>query len=686
MNGAPALLAVLAFAGAFLLFWLELFAGKLLLPAFGGAAYVWTGSLMAYQGLLFLGYAYADAAIRRPRYRTSHLALLAVPLFTLPIATSVSPFGSPMVRLLSALLRSIGLPFFVLATTSTVLQGWRRRARPGDEAGAYALYAASNAGSLAALVLYPILLEPRLPLSLQARLWGWLYAGFAALHAFVLPGRDEPPAVLRGAAERVGADPARPGDEASWLLLALGPSAALLAATNLLTLDFAAVPLLWALPLALYLATFVLNFKRTPWYPRRLSSLLAGLFAVWAVGVTWTVAHSGDLAQRWQVLRRLWVVNKGLLVCGSLFVLCLICHRALALRRPRGPRAGRFYALIALGGWLGGVLVAVVMPLAARRLAMPELDAVAAGLLSLFGLLYCARTSVPGAARAVTAGELAAVTLVGAAGLWLYVRQSPAFERGTRQSLRDFYGYYRVVDTEGERRFFHGNTLHGVQSLDARKRVEPTLYFGPDSPIGGVFAAFGGVFRRVGVVGLGAGTLAAYGRPGQAFDFFELDPDVISLARRWFTYLADSRAAVSTVPGDARLSLERAPGGYDLLVLDAFSGGAIPVHTLTREAFALYEGKLAPGGLIAVHVTNRFLDLRPVLAAEARDAELGAVAKQTDFALMKEEHFYSSWVVLSRDDEKLRCLRAAGWEPLAASPQARAWTDDYASILAALRR
>jgi len=682
----PAVLPLLAFVGAFLLFWLELLAGKLLLPAFGGAAYVWTGSLMAFQGLLFFGYVYADAATRRPRYRAAHLALLAAPLLTLPVAMSVSPFGPPMGRLLWALLRGVGLPFFALATTSTVLQAWHRRARPDDEEGAYALYAASNAGSLAALALYPLLLEPRLGLGAQARLWMWLYAGFAALHALALPGPDRAPAVLREAAANASAEPARRGDALSWLLLSLGPSAALLAATNLLTLDFAAVPLVWVVPLALYLLTFIVSFKRRPWYPRRLSLALAGCFAVWAAAVAWTVSRSAGLEQRWQVLRRLWVVNKGVLVCAGLFVLCLVCHRALALRRPRGSSAGRYYALIALGGWLGGVLVAVVMPLAARRLAMPELDAVVAGLLALTGLLYSAATAPADAPRAIGAGELAAVTLVGALGLGFYVRQSPAFESGTRQSLRDFYGYYRVVDKDGERRFFHGDTLHGVQSLDPSRRDEPTLYFGRDSPVGEVFSAFGPAFRRVGVVGLGAGTLAAYGRRGQAFDFFELDPDVIDLARRWFTFLDDSRAALSLVPGDGRLSLTRAPGGYDLLVLDAFSGGAIPVHLLTREAFALYRSKLASGGLLAFHVTNRFLDLRPVLAAEARDAGLAGAARETGLLVYQKEHYYSSWVVLSGDAAKIDALRRAGWEALSAPPEARPWTDDHASVLSALRR
>jgi spermidine synthase len=407
----------------------------------------------------------------------------------------------------------------------------------------------------------------------------------------------------------------------------------------------------------------------------------------WVIGVLMTVMYSADLSDRWQTLRRLWVVNKFMFINACLFILCLICHRSLARSRPRAADAPRYYALMALGGFLGSVLIALVMPVLARRTAMPELDWALAGGLSLGALIFRDWTGGPRAEDKNPASKpgLAAIFLLGAAGLAFYVKQSPAFSEGIVYSLRNFYGYYRVVDKDGFRRFFHGNTMHGVQYQDPARRDEPLSYFHRGSPIGEVFKEYHGGFHRVGILGLGVGILAAYGDKGQTIDYFELDPDVARIAQSYFTFLKDSPAKITVTTGDARLSLAVSSGAYDLIVLDAFTGGAIPVHMLTQEAFELYQAKLAAGGVIAAHITNRFLNLRPELAAMARAEGLYAAAKQTDLAKLRDEHYYSSWVVLSRDKAKIDRLRALGWQDLGSERPVRVWTDGYASLLSALK-
>lgn len=660
-----------AFLGSFLLFTLELIAAKLLLPSFGGAAYVWTTSMMVFQGLLLLGYLYAQKGSRLGR---GHLVVLALPLLVMPVSVALKPGGT----LIGALLAGIGLPFFALSTTSTVLQAWHSRRAPDDEGGTYSLYAASNAGSLLALLSYPFLIEPAFSVRAQLLAWTALYVLFAALHwPLAAPART---------AQTRSASATPLTVKASWLLLSFGPSAALLAATNLLTLDFAAVPLLWIVPLALYLSTFILNFKKVPWYPKRLSLTLVFGMLVWLVAVMLTVLYSADLSDRWQTIRRLWVVNKFVFINACLFIVCLICHRALAKARPPAADAPRYYALIALGGFLGSVLIAVVMPVVARRLAMPELDWALAGILSLGALLFRDWTAAAAPSedrRPAPRGALAAVFALGAAGLAFHVSQSPAFEPGTVYSLRNFYGYYRVVDKDGFRRFFHGNTMHGLQSLDPAARLEPLSYFHRGSPVGQALTAE--KYDSVAVIGLGVGILSAYGRAGQAVDYYELDPDVARIAAEHFTFLKESKAAVTVTTGDARLELARSGRKYDVLIIDAFTGGAIPVHLLTREAFALYEAKLNPGGVVIAHITNRFLNLRPALAALARAEGLRGAAHQTSAAKLVEEKFFSSWAALSRDERKIAKLRALGWDDLDAERPVRVWTDGYASLLSALK-
>lgn len=684
------LFLALAFLGSFLLFEIEVIATRLLLPSFGGAAYVWTTCMMFFQGVLLAGYAYSREALGRfapAAYGRFHLALLLAPFFFLPIAIPGAVIGPhPALQVLASLARAIGAAFFVLSTTTPVIQSWLRASAGERAEGSYSVFAVSNAGALAALVSYPLLVEPWLTLSVQLRVWTALYAVYAALHWPCRPrGR-----YVRATAGNA-ADAGHAGGASTWFLLSLGTSASLLAATNLLLLDFAAVPLLWIAPLAVYLLTFVLAFARGSAPSRRAGLLALWAVPVWAALVLLTLFYSPPaFAGRWPAVHKLWAINKLLFILAALFILCLISHRALADSKPPAGRAARFYLWIGLGGWMGSALIGVLLPWAARRLAVPELDWAISGGVCIAALLLRDRgrgapRRTPARLRPVAAA-LGAVAVLGALGLGFYVKRSLAFTGGQISSLRNFYGYYMVVEQGGLRKFYHGNALHGVEYVDARRQDVPLLSYHGRSPIADVFKSWGPSAHRIGVVGLGAGTLAAYGRSGQEMDFYELDPDVAAFAKERFHFLADSRARVRVVTGDARTSLTQDSGArYDLLILDAFTGGAVPVHLLTEEALRLYFSRLSPHGVIVFNVANRFLNLKPVLAAAARALGLAGAAKTVVADPLHEELTYSSWVALSRDPDRLKSLRDKGWKELTRDENgSRPWTDQYASLWSAL--
>ncbi len=668
----------LAFIGSFLAFCLELAAAKLLLPRFGGSAYVWTGALMFFQGLLLLAYLYGRKARLHPR---AHAVVLALPFFFLPLALPPSlPATGPFVELLWALLRSVGAPFFVLSTTVVVAQSWLMKSSCAERTDGYFLYAASNAGAACALLAYPFLIEPLLGMTAQGWLWRALYAGYAALCLSTAPGWSaslaEPAASGRAPSAR---------ERALWLLLSAAPCAALLAATNLLSLDFAAVPLLWTAPLATYLLTFVLNFKREPWYPERLNRTMLPIFAVCAalflipIGLAFWFSQDSTPAQ---ILGRMLDLGKFAYMLFALFALSMIFHKSLASTRPASERAmAEYYSWIAAGGLFGSVLVGLAVPLLGRHIGAVALDWVAVGALAFAAIL--ARDWEQISPYRKTAAGLAALALSMA---WAVA--AAGSRSGTVYNLRNFYGIYSVRDQEGVRSLFHGNTEHGVQFLDPARQNEPLSYYGFSSPLGEAADAFGSGWRSVGVVGLGAGSLAAYGRRGMAMDFYELDPDVAAIAERWFTHLRLSQATIRVVTGDGRLSLERAGGAsYDALILDAFSSGAVPIHLLTKDAFAVYLSRLAPDGVILLHVSNRYLDLRPVLAATARDLGLSAAAKrQLSAGPVEEGQVPSVWVAIGRDATTIgKLVEKKGWRNLSAeSSRATAWTDRHASLLPAL--
>ncbi len=674
------------FLASFLTFSLELGAAKALLPRFGGSAYVWTSCIIFFQGLLLLGYAGCHVALRRfgvRRYSRAHLVLLAAPFFFFPLRLPAPlPAADPLTGLLSALARSVGVPFLILSTTVPVVSGWLMRSPLPEREDPSFLFGASNLGALAALLAYPFLIEPFLSLNAQSGAWCGLYVAYAALSLFLFP-RAAGPEVAAGAPRGRPA----PNRRVQWLLLSAAPCAAMLATTNLLTFDFAAVPLLWVAPLAVYLLTFVLNFKRKTWYPGRLNSALLSILGAWTIfclGLAAAAVARSGASTPVQTLRRLADVGQFGYVTAALFVVGMICHRSLAAARP--PDEGgttEYYAWISAGGLLGSVCVGILVPWLGRGTGALALDWIAAGLLAAAALAARDWEGLSAAARRRPAAAVAlgAALLGGPLALW-----RGGARDGTVFTVRNFYGVYRVVDRDGTRLFYHGNTDHGMQSLAPSRATEPMSYYNRLSPLFDVFDELGRDWRSVGVVGLGAGTLAAYGRPGMDMDFYELDPDVARIAERWFTYLKFGRSRNRIILGDARLSLERAEGtGYDLLILDAFNSGSIPVHLATEEALTLYLRRTKPDGVVLLHVSNRYLDLRPMLAAAARDLGLSGASKRlAQGGRVTDGRVPSSWVALSRDAGKIGALtRARGWSPLAdsAAPAMKPWTDQHASLL-----
>jgi SAM-dependent methyltransferase len=693
-EGGPSSGALTAFRGAtflsaLLLFLVQLISAKGILPRFGGAPAVWTTCMLFFQALLLLGYAYAHASARHLAPRTQavlHLVLLALALLTMPIVprATESIDGPPVLQILVLLARSVGLPCFVLSASSPLFQAWAARApgaSPGDSrrSGPYRLYALSNAGSLLALFAYPALLEPWLPARAQELAWSAAFAVFALLGAWCA---RVPWLVAAGApheeATALAATAPALRERFLWLALPACASTLLLAATNQMCQEVAVVPLLWVVPLGLYLLSFLLTFADDRWYGR-----------VWCLPILTfalaVMAQATGLGARAGIAFGVPVYSLGLFVC------CLFCHGELAARRPAPRHLTAYYLLIALGGVLGGAFVSLVSPLVFRGY-----DEMYVGLLACGALAVAVAWNDPafrrrssGAWHPLVPSLVVVVALVGLAlGVRLLARAQPGLTE-----LRSFHGTMRIEelpapDGAGRVRYLtHGGTRHGQQFLLAEKRREPTTYFGRASGIGILLGELSsGPPLRVGIIGLGAGVLAAYGRAGDTYRFYELDPLVIEVARRDFTFLGDSPATIELVPGDARLSLElEQDERFDVLVLDAFSSDAIPVHLLTREAFALYERHLAPDGVLALHVTTRHLDLGPLLEAQA----CGAGRLAWEILSAKDDArglLDARWVLLGVDDSWATHagIRAAGHRLGERVQPIRPWTDDYSNLLAVL--
>lgn len=672
----PGLAATVALS-AFLLFMVQPVIAKQILPWFGGSASVWTTCLLFFQSCLLAGYAYSDVLARRLPIRRQvkiHAALLVLSLVALPIvapeALKPARGGHPVVGILLLLAATVGFPYLLLSTTGPLMQAWAVLRRPKDEV--YRLYALSNAASMAGLALYPFVIEPWLPTRVQALAWSIGYAAFVLLavwcgvEAWRAAGPKNTPAraVALGAANG-GAEAAPP----SWralapvlFLSALG-STTLLAVTNHVTRDVAAIPFLWLAPLLLYLLSFVVCFELRDSYRR---AFWAPATAVSAVAMLWT-----ELFRATDLRASLPVHALGL------FAVCMTCHGELVSRRPAPQHLTTFYLVMSTGGAVGGVLVGIVAPL----VLVTNFELTLA-LCAVAAVLYL---SMPGRLRFVGAAALLAIC-------GLAVLQIIGSRVDTVALSRNFYGSLRisrVATPTGEEltRLTHGVILHGQQVRSGPGRRTAISYFGEESGIGRALLALErsqeGI--RVGIVGLGAGILAAYGRPGDVFRFYELDPDVERHARTEFSYLEDSAATVEVVIGDGRLALEREPRqGFHAIVVDAFSSDSIPVHLLTRNAMSVYRKQLREGGLVAFHITNRYLDLAPVVADLA--ASVGMVAWQIQHvpetrALQQP----STWVIVTANLALLERFRVEGaGVRLQRGGEVRPWTDDYSNLFQVL--
>lgn len=794
-----ALFVVTLFTGSSLLFLVQPMFAKMVLPLLGGTPAVWATSMVFFQATLLAGYAYAHWSVRRLGVRRQSMlqaALVLVPLLLLPIGL---PEGwtppadeRPVLWLLWLLTLSLGLPFFVLSTSAPLLQRWFASTGHPSGKDPYFLYAASNAGSMLALLSYPFLLEPSLPLDAQSAFWSLGYvllaAGTlgcawvvrkspeqvaAAEEAEAEAEEPEPAMVLAAesqsglvdapadaaagnpvrssepagesalAQEAEGSEPAAgapavepdpgarvPASSAPaarpmtplrrlrWVGLAFLPSAFMLAVTTYISTDIAAIPLLWVVPLALYLLTFILAFssRRFPvvWGARLEAVILLTLVLVMLV--------NDDTLPR--------VVVLGLPLF-AMFVASLVCHAQLALDRPPPRHLTEFYLWISVGGALGGIFTALIAPavfdsllefpvsivlaaLLLPRLARKPVDArreqvvlvllPAAFLLGTVLLVLGAEEMMPAIGRIVAL--TAALALCGLFvtrplrfGLALGAVLIGANLAASNQSPvlfsdRTFFGVQQVLgdDNDTFHRLMNGTTLHGIQATNPQTRLEPLSYYHRDTPVGRVMTELPAArARNIGVIGLGTGSLACYGREGQNWTFFEIDPVMERIARDpdLFTYLRDCPGEHEVVLGDARLSLQDVPDGrFGVLVVDAFNSDAIPVHLLTREAVELYLSKLEPGGVVAIHISNRYLDLRPVLANISYDLGVAALYafNQQTLEDLRQGKSASHWVVLAQDPSTLEQLSVqGGWTRLVAEPGSRVWTDDFSDVFSVFR-
>ncbi len=670
------LYAATIFASAFLLFLVQPVMAKQILPWFGGSATVWTTCLVFFQSALLAGYAYADWLVRRPSPRNGlklHVVLLVASLALLPIVPAAhwKPSGdeNPIWLILGMLVATIGLPYFLLSSTSPLVQAWFARHFPGRSP--YRLFALSNLASMLALLGYPFLLEPWIATRTQSLGWSIGYAAFAVLCAATgwASLRLAPQAGAPAPNAPAGLDEAPPttARQALWIALSATGSILLLAISNHITQNVAAVPLLWIVPLSLYLLTFILCFDGTGWYRRDLIvSMVAAVLGVMA----WTQADPD--------LTHVLAIQLGVF-CAGLFLACMFCHGELVRLKPAPRWLTRFYLTISLGGALGAVLVGIVAPLVLP--AYFELGA---------ALVLCAALLLWQVRRDHKVfGALAVVSLAVTIGcaVW-YVRE---FYDQTIVATRNFYGVLRVWETGSDadrrRTLIHGTIMHGTQYFDPLLRRQPTTYYTATSGVGRAIESLHPRLEpvRVGVIGLGTGTLAAWGAKGDVYRFYEINPSVIEIAGRDFTFLADSEATVETALGDARLVLEReAPQQFDVLAIDAFSSDAIPVHLITSEALAIYERHVKPSGIIAFHVTNRFLDLAPVVEALAHAHGLAAVLVSDDGKDTGSS--VSDWVLLSKDPAALeKPAIADAASEIAPRRDWRLWTDDFNNLVQVLR-
>ncbi|MHC1765015.1 MAG: spermidine synthase [Verrucomicrobiia bacterium] len=732
-----ALFAITLFASALLLFWVQPMLAKMVLPLLGGTPAVWNICMVFFQAVLLAGYAYAHWVATRLSLRMQvllHSGLLVVTILALPIG--VSPWALERMPeqsnfalwLLLCLFLSAGLPFFAVSTNGPLLQRWFSRSRHSAAHDPYFLYAASNLGSLLALLGYPLLIEPALRLGHQSRWWSAGFMGLVLLVAgcgtlLLYTRRLLASGATGGELEefdpglRLASAPITPWQRVQWCLWAFVPSSLMLGVTTYLTTDIASIPLLWVVPLATYLLTFVLVFARRGerswrWTPRALP--------IGALALAYMLLSEGT--------EPVWAIV--LLHLAVFFLAAMVCHGQLAASRPSAAHLTEFYLWIAVGGVLGGLFNGLAAPLLFTRVAEYPLALILA---CWMAPAVSRRISSVDVIVALGMGLLVAVLaafVLPVQGLPLQLRLGIAFgaplmacyaavDRPARFALclggvmltssffpgihgdpllteRNFFGVLRVTqDPAGPfLRLVHGSTIHGRQSTDPASLCDPLSYYHRSGPLGQVIDVYRAGKRRgsVAVIGLGAGSMAAYSAPGETWTFYEVNPGVVRIATdtNYFTFTsACAEGRIELVLGDARLRLDKAgEGQFGLLVLDAFSSDAIPLHLITREALQLYLSKLAPGGLLAFHISNRSMDLEDVLGDLAADAQLVCHARdEMDVSPGEaaEGKDASHWVVMGRQKEDLgKLVRDSRWLPVKGRQGVRVWSDDFSNIISVL--
>jgi hypothetical protein len=672
-----AIYAATIFLSAFLLFQIQPMIAKMILPWFGGSAAVWITCMLFFQAGLLGGYIYAHWSVRylKPKTQTFlHVALLLSSLLILPVvpAPGWKPTGieDPIFRILALLTVSVGLPYFLLSTTSPLIQAWY--ARKYAAALPYKLFALSNIASLLGLLGYPFLVEPNVTLRGQSLFWSGSYAVFvslalgAALYSVRGKGGVSLPAPMTPAVDDQGTKPPSLREQILWVFLSCTSSVLLLSVTNHLIQNVSSIPFLWILPLSLYLISFILcfdyeNLYRRNWYVWPLILALGGM----SYGLVSWNSHTS--------LKLVIAV-----FCAGLFACCMFCHGELVKRKPTSQYLTSFYLMLSIGGALGGVLVGFVAPkVLPGYFELPVGLSVCALLLLFINFRKWWLSDLIGAALVMG--------VVMASGY--YIR---SFSESSLVMERNFYGGLRVMEynkgsEEESRTLVHGTITHGVQFTSPERSREALSYYGPSSGVGMALKYIRRSPVKVGVIGLGAGSLAVYARPGDLFRFYEINPLVERLAKQEFTYLSECKGKVEVVQGDARLSLEREPAQqYDLMAVDAFSGDSIPVHLMTGQAIELYFKHLKPGGILALHITNSHLAFAPVVEKLSR-----AVGKQAVLVSNEgdahNEIYGADWVLMSSAPLKSEAIKKVS-TGLVERPELRVWTDDYNNLFQILKK
>lgn len=678
--------AITIFLSAFLLFQVQPMIGKMILPWFGGTAAVWATCLLFFQAALLAGYAYSHGIVKRlspKRQWALHSAILALCLISLPIIPDagwkpLTP-DAPAMRILGLLAVTIGLPYFALSTTGPLIQAWYVQANPGKIP--YRLFALSNLGSMLALLSYPPLVEPNLALRNQALVWSFGFGAFAVLCIYTgWRSQRQAHAVEPAAASE---DPDEPSPSLKrhlfWIGLAAGPSMLLLAVTSNMSMDIAPIPFLWILPLALYLLSFILCFDAQGWYRRTLFLLL---LAPALAGILYLAETSPEDRPELKLTI--------LAYSAAFFVACMVGHGELSRSKPHPRHLTAFYLMISIGGALGGALVALVAPLLFNtHYELP---------LACLLLLGLALTSIYSGAdskfRQDWLGWASILVMTAAAAVTGYaIHIGRAMTQGSMLVTRNFYGelavrqYNEPYDWDGYRSLVHGSINHGEQYTHPARRKEVASYYCPDTGYGLLMQMRQkGQPQKVGIIGLGTGTLAGYSRPGDVYRYYEINPQVQPIANEYFWYLKNAEGQVTVTMGDARLSLEREPAqNFDVLVVDAFSSDSIPVHLLTKEALQVYFRHMAADGVVALHISNRFINLQPVLERAAK-----AIGKRSLLVETEDTDdgtcYGTTWVLMANRRETFDSKVFEGKSsPLLSAPWLRLWTDDYSNLYKVLK-